>query len=180
MQANGRMIHEYNWPSWNLTVNVKVAIHHSLVALCVLDGERGRGWIASRAVQHLQSQRCALCITSLAEQIQCCTGHGYVPTSASPCQLVIVFLYCLTWETGIQAFWTSWRCAHQAVTPQKAFPQWNLPVCDKSIRAFWYSPLSYHHKHPLSLHFLLPQFEHQHPETFFSLWLQLPTPSSDA
>lgn len=40
------------------------------------------------------------------------------------------FLYCLTWETAIKAFWTSWRCAHQAVTAQKAFPQWILAVCD--------------------------------------------------
>lgn len=39
------------------------------------------------------------------------------------------FLYCLSCETGIEAFWTSWRSAHQAATPQKAFPQWNLPVC---------------------------------------------------
>lgn len=41
------------------------------------------------------------------------------------------FLYCLTCETGVQAFWASWRCAHRAVTSLKAFPHWN---CQSVIR----------------------------------------------
>ena len=81
-----------------MIVDVKVAIHHDLVAVCV----RWQGWGTdiSQAVQHLQSQWCAFWITSLAEQVQCGTVCNHGRYICLP-RVHWHFVYLLTCEKGI-------------------------------------------------------------------------------
>lgn len=116
-----------------MTVNVKVAIHHHLLAVCVLDAVCGGVGEGSLTVQHQQSWWRVPIVTDLPKQAWCCFGCSCGPYICLPCQLTILLLAYMQ---------KSYKCSvnqlaegHRVVVPGKIFLHLYLPsilpLCDK-------------------------------------------------